>query len=191
MNSYKALKQQIFTYENYSLVPIRMKDRFDIMKWRNEQIYHLRQNVVLTVEMQDNYFDNVVAKLFDLERPAQVLFSYLHNNTCIGYGGLVHINWIDKNAELSFIMSTELEKTEFNKHWSIYIKLIKEVAFVDLGLHKVYTYAFDLRPHLYKVLEDNGFVREAILNEHCLCNNKYKDVVIHSIIDGTDRIRQK
>ena len=28
----------------FSIVPIRMEDRYDIMKWRNEQIYHLRQN---------------------------------------------------------------------------------------------------------------------------------------------------
>ena len=42
-----------------------------------------------------------------------VLFNYLHNGKCIGYGGLVHINWIDKNAEVSFIMDTELEENYF------------------------------------------------------------------------------
>jgi RimJ/RimL family protein N-acetyltransferase len=151
------------------------------MKWRNEQIYHLRQNRPLTEDDQQRYFDNVVAKLFDNPQPDQILFSYLENDVCIGYGGLVHINWIDNNAEVSFIMDTRLEKECFATHWSNYLTMLKEVAFNDLGLHKIYTYAFDLRPHLYEVLESNGFTQEATLKEHCLFNGEYKDVVIHSL----------
>ena len=150
MNSYKILQNQIFSKEEFSLVPIRFEDRFDIMKWRNEQVYHLRQNKPLTEQDQENYFENVVAKLFDQDQPQQILFSFLENGKCIGYGGLVHINWIDKNAEISFIMETSLEKESFEKYWTIYLSLIEKVAFDDLGLHKIYTYAFDLRPKLYK-----------------------------------------
>ena len=121
MNSYKILNKQVYSQGEYSLVPIRIEDRFEIMKWRNEQIYHLRQAEPLTVEMQNNYFENVVSKLFAQEKPSQLLFSYLENDKCIGYGGLVHINWLDKNAEISFIMDTSLEEREFSKHWSIYL----------------------------------------------------------------------
>ncbi|NLM18529.1 MAG: GNAT family N-acetyltransferase, partial [Clostridiaceae bacterium] len=113
MNSYKILNKQTFIQGDYSLVPIRIKDRYDIMKWRNDQIYHLRQSEPLTKEVQDDYFNNVVSKLFTQDKPNQLLFSYLYKNECIGYGGLVHINWIDKNAEISFVMNTELEKDEF------------------------------------------------------------------------------
>lgn len=180
--SYKILKKQIYTFEHYSIVPIRYEDRFDIMKWRNEQIYHLRQNEPLTVEKQNKYFDTVVSKLFDTDKPDQILFSYLENNVCIGYGGLVHINWIDNNAETSFIMNTDLEKEYFDMYGDIFFRLLKEVAFQELNLHKIYTYAFDLRPHLYPVFERNGFKKEAVLKDHCLCNGEYKDVVIHSII---------
>lgn len=105
---YKVLQQNSFSYGSISIVPIRYEDRFDIMKWLNEQIYHLRQKQPLTVEDQDNYFTNIVSKLFDQDQPNQILFSYLENDTCIGYGGLVHINWIDQNAEISFIMNTVL-----------------------------------------------------------------------------------
>ena len=48
---------------------------------------------------------------------------------CIGYGGLVHINWIDKNAEISFVLNTNLESNEFSFHWSNYLGLIEKVAF--------------------------------------------------------------
>jgi hypothetical protein len=43
------------------------------MKMRNEQMYHLRQSAVLTIEDQDLYFENVVTKLFDQIKPDQIL----------------------------------------------------------------------------------------------------------------------
>lgn len=181
MPSYICLHQQEHHLGNYSIVPLRYEDRFLIMKWRNEQIYHLRQAHPLTEDDQQRYFDNVVSKLYDNPKPDQILFSYLENGTCIGYGGLVHINWIDQNAEISFIMDTSLEAEHFAEHWSNYLTMLKSVAFDDLGLHKIYTYAFDLRPHLYTMLEANGFAREATLKEHCFFNGAYKDVLIHSL----------
>lgn len=64
MEFYKVLNKQNFVSGNYSIVPIRYIDRFDIMKWRNEQIYHLRQNKPLTIQDQEVYFKTVVGKLF-------------------------------------------------------------------------------------------------------------------------------
>ena len=127
-----------------------------------------------------NYFDNVIAKLFEQEKPNQILFSFLKNGECIGYGGLVHINWIDSNAEISFIMDTALEKTFFDFHWSSYLSLIEQVAFKALKFHKIFTYAFDLRPHLYPMLIKNGFEEDARLAEHCYFEGKFIDVLIHA-----------
>ena len=134
MNCYKILNNQIFTNEDYSFVPIRNQDRYLIMKWRNEQIYHLRQKTVLTEKDQDNYFVNIINPLFDQDEPEQLLFSYLKNGRCIGYGGLVHINWIDSNAELSFLIDTELEKNEFDRHYSNYLKFINHLKFLKYNL---------------------------------------------------------
>lgn len=181
MPTYICLKQQEQHLDKYSIVPLRYDDRFLIMKWRNDQIYHLRQARPLTEDDQQQYFDNVVSKLYGNPKPDQILFSYLEKDNCIGYGGLVHIDWINKNAEISFIIDTQLEGEHFVEHWSNYLTMLKTLAFEDLGLHKIYTYAFDLRPHLYKMLEKNGFIREATLKEHCLFQGEYKDVVIHSI----------
>lgn len=179
---YKVLKQNKFSRGLYSLVAIRMEDRYEIMKWRNEQLYHLRQNKSLTREDQDLYFENVVSKLFDQALPDQILFSYLEGDRCIGYGGLVHINWIHRNAEISFVMDTTLEKNHFQFHWSNYLGILEVVAFEELLFHKIYTYAFDLRPHLYLALESSNFIKEAVLKEHCLHNGRYIDVIIHSKI---------
>ncbi len=178
--NYKALNKQSFSSGKYSIVPLRKEDRYAIMKWRNEQIYHLRQYKTLTREDQDKYFETTVANMFKKEQPEQILFSYLENDICIGYGGLVHINWKDKNAEISFIMDTELEKEQFEFHWTTYLKLIKKVAFDELDLHKIFTYAYDLRPKLYSALLQSGFLKEAVLKEHYFLEDRFIDVIIHS-----------
>ena len=180
MRAYKALQQNVFQKDEYSIVPIRSDDRYEIMKWRNEQIYHLRQDKPITKEGQDNYFDKIIPQLFNQEKPSQLLFSFLKNGKLIGYGGLVHINWVDRNAEISFIMNTKLENLDFEHIWSKYLGLIEELAFNKLDLIKLYVYAYDLRPHLYNTLLNNNYFLDARLKNHCFFNGEAKDVVIHS-----------
>jgi len=180
MRNYRALTQQTFKNGEFEIVPIRFEDRFEIMKWRNEQIYHLRQSERLTAEKQENYFNTSVASLFNEERPNQILFSFLEGNKCIGYGGLVHINWIDRNAEVSFVMNTQLEEASFSKNWSMFLNCLEQAAFGELEFHKIFIYAFDLRPHLYDVLELNGYFKDARLKDHCFFQGDFKDVLIYS-----------
>ena len=180
LNKYIAFQQQVFCVDDHKIIPIRFADRYKIMKWRNEQIYHLRQKVPLTPEKQDEYFNTVITSSFNEKEPNQILFSFLQANECIGYGGLVHINWIDKNAEVSFIMNTRLEETSFSKNWSVFLKCLEQLAFGELGFHKVFIYAFDLRPHLYNVLESNGYFKDARLKDHCFIQGDFKDILIYS-----------
>jgi RimJ/RimL family protein N-acetyltransferase len=190
MKNYKCLNNQIFENENFSLIPIRDSDKYDILEIRNSQIEHLRQDKPLTKENQENYFSNVVSKLFDVEKPNQLLFSFLWKNEFVGYGGLVHINWIDKNAEISFIMKTEMQTENFEIFWINYLEILEKIAFQDLNLHKIYTYAFDIRPKLYLALEKSGFNQDARLKEHCLFNEKFIDVVMHSKINSNLKFRK-
>ncbi len=185
---YKVLKQREYRDGAYKIVPIRNMDKYKIMQWRNEQIYHLRQQKPITKQEQDQYFNTEVKSLFEQEQPEQILFSFLHQNRCIGYGGLVHIDWDQKSAEISFLMQTELEKDFFEKNWLIFLKLIEKVAFTGLNLHKIYTYAYDLRPHLYPVLEKSGFIMVKRLEKTYQINSQSFDVVIHEKINPADKI---
>ena len=180
---YKCLQQNEFVEGDYKLVPIRYEDRLDIMTWRNEQIYHLRQPTPLTPELQEIYFNQIVAPLFEQDQPNQLLFSYQKEDKTIGYGGLVHINWIERTAEVSFIIKTSLEKDEFEWHWSKYLNLLKRIGFGDLRFIALNTYAFDLRPNLYPILEKNGFVLKAHLKGEITINEKKVDVFIHECVN--------
>ena len=177
--NYKVLKNNSFKSGNYLLVPIRYEDRLSIMRWRNKQMYHLRQEKILNENDQEAYFQNIIHPSFKEEKPAQILFSFLQNEKCIGYGGLVHINWKTKEAEVSFIMATELEADYFEKNWVTFLHLLEKVAFTDLYLSSLFTYAFDLRPQLYKAIENAGFQQTKRLEKLQLIEGKLVDVVIH------------
>ena len=82
---YKVLEQNTIEKGNYSIVPIRFQDRIEIMNWRNDQMFHLRQEIKLTRETQDSYFKKTVLELFLSETPSQLLFSYLKEGKLIGY----------------------------------------------------------------------------------------------------------
>lgn len=184
MRKYKCLDTNILKIEGFHIEPIRDEDKYDILNIRNSQLYHLRQKKPSTKENQDYYFDTTISGLFELDKPNQILFSFFEGENFIGYGGLVHINWIDKNAEISFVMKTELEESNFSNYWSKFLFLIEKLAFKELTFHKIFTFAFDLRPYLYEVLKKCKFKEEARLTEHCFFDDKYIDVVIHSKINN-------
>lgn len=181
MPEYKILTKQTFTSGRFALVPIRLEDRYDIMKWRNEQIYHLRQAKPLTQEDQDAYFENVVAKLFDQDKPNQILFSFLEDGELIGYGGLVHIDWHSKHSEISVLLNTELNESNYKFLALIFFSLIEKVG-IELKLNKIYTYGYDFDDSRFEPLYKSGFILDAFLHEHVFVNEKLVPVRIYSKI---------
>lgn len=179
--TYKCLTKQTFAHANFKLVPIRDEDRYSIMRWRNEQINILRQSEYLDPQKQDHYFETIVAKLFEEDRPKQLLFTFLENDIAVGYGGLVHIDWENLNAEISFLTETKRNQDEklMVNDWKNFLILLKKVAEL-LDFVKVFTFAYDIRPHLYTALLESNFVEEARLKHHVYINNKFYDVLIHS-----------
>ena len=180
-NFYSVLSKNVFSFGEYDLVPIRHKDRFDIMEWRNQQIYHLRQKEALTKADQDRYFSEVISPSFIEGQPRQILFSLLKSKKCIGYGGLVHINWKEKSAEISFLIQTSLEKVHFSKYWHLFLNFIKEIAFETLKFNQLTVYSYELRPALYEILKSHEFVLDQRIKNSYSYRNKEVDILIHSL----------
>jgi hypothetical protein len=87
------LKNQTYSLDDYTITPLRFQDITLIRKWRNSQIIVLRQKKPLTVKQQLSYFKTVIKKSFNSKKPEVILFSFILNKSCIGYGGFVHIDW--------------------------------------------------------------------------------------------------
>lgn len=180
MRNYKILSSSIFEIENFKIVPIRYDDRFIIMDWRNEQIEYLRQAKPLTEEEQEYYFSNTIASLFKEEKPEQLLFSFLENEELIGYGGLVHINWQDRHAEISFLLSPSYNiRSSYLKLFSVYLILIEKAA-TELCLNKIFTVGYNLKSYRFLPLIDQNYNLDATLKKHKVINGKSCDVLIYS-----------
>lgn len=182
MTKYLILKDR-YCISNYCLVALRKEDIQLIRKWRNEQLDILRQQKILTKNQQISYYDVIVRKTFKQKKPRSILFSFLLNDVCIGYGGLVHIDWNSKRAELSFIADTERYKTKkiYQKDLKMFIKLILKVGFHELHLNRIYTETYDVRPFHVLMLEKYGFNFEGRLVSHVKIRNSYVDSLIHGI----------
>ena len=78
MRGYKCLNNNCFEFDNYKLLPVRDQYKYDILNWRNSQIEILKQNLPLSTFEQEVYFKNVVDKLFEKEKPDQILWSFFY-----------------------------------------------------------------------------------------------------------------
>lgn len=188
MVEYTCLRIQVFERGPYRLEPLREADLPAIKDWRNAQIDILRQAAPLTDADQARYYRQVVAPLFAQARPSQVLFSFLRDGHCIGYGGLVYLDWSHLRSEISFLVEPGRAQDEraYVEDFSNYLQLIEAVAFRDLGLNRLYTETFDIRPTHIGVLEANGFEFEGRMKQHVKIGDQFVDSVIHGCLRNDD-----
>lgn len=178
---YACLTHQKFSDHDYQIVPLRLEDIYLIKQWRNEQIDVLRQKEPLTDAMQQRYFEHVITPTFSASKPNQILFSFLKAAKLIGYGGMVHVDWDEKQAEVSFLVETEHAQDPFSYRtdFSSFLKLLKQAAFKDLKFNRLFTETYEVRRLHISVLEGAGFKEEKRLKDWVEIKGKLVDALIH------------
>ncbi|MGY3087532.1 RimJ/RimL family protein N-acetyltransferase [Hymenobacter sp. UYAg731] len=180
--TYRPLPQAEYRHKAYCLVPIRYEDRETIRAWRNAQLEVLRQAAPLSAEQQDTYFQRVVLPLFEQEKPGQLLFSLLCNDELVAYGGLVHLSWPDKRAEVSFLAepARAADATTYRADFRAHLRLLGQVAFDNLKFNRLFTETYDIRPAHIAILEEAGFQLEGRLRQHIqLAPGTFTDSLMH------------
>ena len=179
---YKALPKSTFSENEYMISPVRREDRYEIMKWRNDQINVLRQENALSEAQQDDYFENILSRSFNDPTPDQLIFSFFKSYQLIGYGGLTHIDWKNRNSEISFLLKTDLNRPDvYSDLFEAFLGLICQVGKIS-NLHKIYTYGYNLSEYRFKPLIKSDFIQEACLMNHKSIDGKLYDVLIYSKI---------
>jgi RimJ/RimL family protein N-acetyltransferase len=170
--------------DDYQLIPIRQMDMENIRVWRNAQIDILRQSKSISSEEQERYFDKHIKPLFQESEPSQILFSYLYQERCIGYGGLVNIDWYSKRGEVSFLLETSRVDDEetYAQDFLYFLTLIRQFAFQYLQLHRLFTETFAFRKAHIKILETFGFKFEGTLREHVYKKKQWNDSIMHGLL---------
>lgn len=183
---YACLADKQYSYLAYAVVPIRREDMLLIKEWRNEQIDVLRQARPLTDEDQRRYYEEAVLPTFTEAEPRMLLFRYLLDGRLIGYGGLTNLDWVNKRAEISYLLETarssEQDRERYEADFSAFLTLMKRIAFGELKLNRLFTETFDIRPWHVAVLEKNGFRPEGRMRQHVRIRGAYVDSLIHGCL---------
>lgn len=166
---------------NYSLRPINKEDMESIRVWRNAQMKVLRQDTPLSVSDQERYWTETLLPSFDDLEPSQVLFGFLEDDRLIGYGGITHIDWRKKAGEVSFLLDPVFQNDEdaYRSRFREFLSLIKTAAFDNLGLFRLFTETYDIRPGHIAELETSGFIFEKRNKDSVEIGNKKVDSLIH------------
>lgn len=164
----------------YLFCALRREDIESIRLWRNEQLDILRQMQPISCEEQKKYYNAHIVPSFLEKMPKQILFSILYQGVLIGYGGLVHIDWQSKKAEVSFLLDTRIKEqsAEFKEHLHHFLKFISHVAFEKLGLHKLVAEVYALRPCMVELLQAFGFFLEGRLKDHVFKGSMWHDAYL-------------
>ncbi|MUG72493.1 GNAT family N-acetyltransferase [Paenibacillus validus] len=181
---YRCLKESFYRTGGYEAVTLRQQDMLSIKQWRNEQMSVLRQSKVLTDEDQQSYYQHVVRPSFEQEHPTIILFSFLLDGECIGYGGLTNNDWMCKRAEISFLLNTNriMDKAGYRNDFTAFLALMKKVAFEDLHFNRLFTETYDIRPHHVMILEESGFQYEGRMRQHAVVDGKFVDSLLHGCL---------
>lgn len=169
-------RHSITTIQDAHIEPVR--------QWRNAQMDVLRQTQLLTEDDQTAYYARCIWPTLADSNPTNILLAFLEDGQLMGYGGLVHVSWPDKRAEVSFLLDPALaaSATGYAARFSAFLSLLKQLAFEDLGLNRLWTETFASRSHHIAVLEANGFRAEGCLRRHVYIAGSWVDSLLHGCL---------
>lgn len=181
---YSVMCHSEFTESGYMVRAVEPEHIEAIRQWRNAQTNILRQSRQISPDEQQTYFAKNIWPEKHSESPTNILLILLENNVPIGYGGLVHINWDYKRAEISFLLDPSICRPEKNVAdlFSLWLRLMKRVGFSDLGLKRLTTETYVVRSLYIRVLEQEGFQREGRLRKHVHINGQPVDSLVHGCL---------
>ena len=184
MRHWTCLSAQRFADAEYSLVPIAPSHIEPIRKWRNAQLSVLRQKEPITERQQIDYFSQHIWPTMSLPQPPNILMGFLQNDRLIGYGGLVHIDWEHRRAEISFLLDDARagDDARYAKEFLAFLKLVRQLGFEDLKLHRLFTETYAMRTHHISVYDSFGLQLEGVLRDHVRIGDQYVHSLIHGII---------
>lgn len=183
-SAYRCLPYPRLDAGGFSLRAVQPDDIEPIRQWRNAQREVLRQAEPIGSEAQRAYFDRSIWPALDEAQPANVLLAFSEGDRLIGYGGLVHIGWEHRRAEVSFLLEPDLAGDEpaYRARFAAYLELIKELAFRGLGFHRLFTETFAFRNAHIATLEEAGFRLEGRMRDHVVIDGRPTDSLIHGCL---------
>jgi carbamoyl-phosphate synthase large subunit len=184
--AYSVMPRPRLQDRELTLRAVQPADIESIRKWRNAQMNVLRQSTVITPEAQQRYFDAHVWPSKTSPQPPQILLAIERHGQLIGYGGLVHIAWAYRRAEISFLLEPHLERDSplLSEFFTRFLRLLQILAFEDLQLQRLTTETYAYRALHIQALEAAGHRLEGRLESHVLVDGKPCDALVHGLLSS-------
>lgn len=159
-----------------------------IRAWRNAQLDILRQAAPISPEQQEAYFAAHIWPALAAPQPANLLLSFHEGERLIGYGGLVHIAWEHRRAEVSFLLDPHAATPAeaYARRFTAFLGLMKKLAFEELGFERLFTETYAVRTDHIAVLEGVGFRREGVLRRHVRIDGRGVDSLMHGCLKNDE-----
>lgn len=169
----------------YCFVGLRQDDIQEIRRWRNAQQDILRQQKPITKEDQEQWWKVVVTPAHLHPFPKLLLVSILDaDRTLVGYGGLTNIDWLNRRAEISFLVSPDYvaDSALYTRVLFAFWHFIRHWAFEELNLHRLFTETYDFRCTHIDLLERAGMTLEGRMRDHIKLKDGYADSLLHGLL---------
>lgn len=190
---YRCMPQARLETRSFAVSAVQPRHIEAIRRWRNAQLDVLRQAEPITEAQQQAYYASHVWPALDEERPANLLLVLEQAGEAVGYGGLVHIAWEHRRAEVSFLLDPRLaaDETVYARHFTAFLALIKDLAFGDLGFNRLFVETYANRTHHISVLEAAGFVLEGVMRQHVFIDGRPVDSLVHGCLNQNPGMRSR
>lgn len=167
----------LFEGKYVNLRALEESDLVTLKKWRNDKRtrIHTREFRLLNMINQKEWFESI----YKDNPPKMLMFGVLNKkNKLIGVCGLTYIDWKNRHAELSIILSQN--NWQKSKEASDTIKLLTNYGFGEINLHRIWVEIFDTAPQNIKLFETMKFTKEGMLREKLWRNSQWHNSFIYS-----------
>lgn len=165
------------------LSPLTKENCTEIRITRNEYLFGLRTPFLLTQEMQEDFYQNIVCNRTAPHR----YWAFMNEYQFVGMGGLTNIQWENELAEISLIIKQEFQEEGLGKKG---VGLLLDQAFNYLNLNTVCGECYLCNPAVKfweKITKKyNGYSTK--LPNRKYWNGKFWDALYFSI--GKDEFRK-
>jgi len=158
---------------------LEVEDLKLLRKWRNDKKtrIHTREFRLLNMINQKHWFESI-----HTENPPKFIMFGVSNkkNQLIGMCGLTYIDWKNKHAEISIILSQK--NWQRTKEAQNTIEMLIQYGFSELNLHRLWAEIFATAPENVNLFEKMNFIKEGELREKLWRGNYWHNSFIYSIL---------
>ena len=155
---------------------ITEQDTHNIVKWRNQKF--VKRNLFTQTDLSAEQHNNWLKAYVQTGMCSQYIIVAYENGVCkdIGTTFIKNIDGFSKKGEFGiFIGEKEYLGRGYGK---IATKLMLDIAFSELNLHRVYLYVMSDNVAAIKAYESVGFVVEGVLRQDFFRDGSFIDIVM-------------